>query len=344
MHTSLLHLNPDNQQDLLWDFARVGHMIPKEVHATTEHFNQTGFEELIKPLRRLVQADEVTGIDYALLGSASDSGDEAVVHFNPFANGMTDNMLLRAGYLKKAFDGLDISDKQGQSLSLITLSAPSGSHRIKLQKHHHKATAKGDFTSLARHYLSIIQRHGYKKLRVIGFSQGASLAMAAAAIASQLKLQVSHVAIGEPANIIRRPKRTLVRDFVASAADLREVVRSNNMTHVRQVHAQENRLRYCVDILRRSRLNTNLARGLSKATFIKDFEAALAQDVRVTIGFGGLTTVCPPLVMREVVERVRREPHYPKHFVHTVEVKDAQHAWADQLDILATFYGYALTR
>ncbi len=344
MHTSLSHLNLNNDEDLLWDFAQVERMVPPEVKSVSQEFNRTGFDELIKPLRQLVQTDTVTGIDYALLKGVNDSKGNVIIHFNPFANGMTDNMLLHAKYLKRAFDGFGIADNRGQLLPVITLSAPSGNRRIKLQKHHHQATAKGDFKLLAQHYASIIQAHGYKNIRLIGFSQGASLAIALAAIAPQMKLRVSHVAIGEPVNIMQQRKMVMVRRFAVGAKHLKQVVESSQIIPLKEVHARESLLRYCLGILQRPRLNINLLRGLSKATFIKDLEASLVNQARITIGFGCLTTVCPSAVMREIIGSVRHLPDYQQYQVQTVEVKGAHHAWADQLDVLATFYGYALTR
>jgi pimeloyl-ACP methyl ester carboxylesterase len=344
MHTLASKLNPGHIQDISWDYDAIEPLIPDEVQAVSDHFNATGFNELLGPLRELVRTDPTTGVDYALLATEISSKQEAIVHFNPFANGMDDNMLLRAEYLNMVFRGFGITDNNGSFLPLLTFSAPSASRTIRLKRHHHRKTARGEFDALASHYVSVIRKHGFRRLQIIGFSQGGTMAAAVAAEALRAGLQVSHLAVGEPANVMKRTRRQLGKDFNASAKHLNPAIDASGIVHLKEFYGGGSSVRYVLGLARMGRLNINLISGLSKATFTNDLHKVLKNDTVITVGWGGLNTISPPETMRRLISESRTGQNVHYHAIHTVELHGAHHTWADRLNVLATFYAYALLR
>lgn len=337
-------LNPTNSLDLFWDPETIESLLPPEVERVSEEFNTTAYNELHKPLQQQIRVDKATGIAYAVLKNENDSSETAVVHFNPFANGLTINMLLRAEYCRRAFRALGLTDEDGKKLSVITLASPSRSSTIKLNKEHRLRAAEGQLDAIAAHYLEVVRGLGYKRLEIIGFSQGASVAAAAAAMAPSVGLIPVHLAIGEPANIMTRKKTSLMRHFAASAKHLKPAVRAGRIQAFEIAHRNETATRYVLGILRRPRLNYVLLKSLSKELFVHDITRALKNGTRITIGYGDITTISPPKIMQQIVTTTRKTSPDATHAIHTVEIKDAHHTWSDQLNLLATFYGYALTR
>lgn len=345
MHQLVKRLNPACQRDITWDYRRVDEIIPAEAHQVTERFNDSGFHELLAPLQASVSEDGTTGIEYVLLADAKSSKTTVVAHFNPFANGLDNNMLIRAAYLHQIFEACSVTDQDNRRVPMLSFAAPNASRNIKLKSHHHHATAQGEFRALAREYANIISKMGYKSLLIIGFSQGATLAAAVAAVASEFGMVVSHLAVGEPANIMKRNRARLARDFNASAKQLNPAIEASGITHL-QTFASSTRssIGYVLGLARKRRLNMNLASGLSKRTFPHDLEIVLRHETVVTIGWGGLNTIAPPAVMKKLVADSRAKHDLPYHAIHTVELAGAHHTWADQLNALATFYAYSLLR
>lgn len=335
MHPSLLRLNPKNSPDQSWDYTAIDAIIPSEVHEVTDHFNRTDFDTLLQPLRDQVTTDGQTGIDYLLLKDAASSHDTVVLHFNPFANGMRDNMLMRATYLHQVFEKYGLAN-----IPFLSFAAPSGSPNIKLKRHHYRSSNKGEFHAIAAQYLQIVQAWGYKNLYIIGFSQGATLAAAVAAIAPDHGFTVTHLAVGEPANVIKRSRRKLGKDFDASAQYLNDTLDATGIHHLKNFYVAGSQTKYLLRLAKMARLNMSLTGGLGKATFKADLQKVLQHDTIITVGWGGLNTISPPATMRALIDESRADDHA----IHTVEIQSAHHTWADHLNLLATFYSYALTR
>lgn len=347
MLQDLRRLNPERSEDLIWDTRdqlSLDRLVPAHIHDVTNAFNELDYEAILEPLRALRMRDPETGIEFARLAKPQDNATTAVVHFNPFGNGLSDHMLLRADYCNQALRAGGLGDARGRTLPFVTMAAPSGNQQLHLDRHHHRRIARGQFDTLALQHLRIIKQLGYERIAIIGFSQGASLAIAAAAVASQLGLEVTHVAIGEPANIVARSRSKLARQFFGSSRHLPAAVKAVNLKALHQAHGQEKASDLTVKLLRKIRLNYNLLSGLSKPSFEAELDAVLRQGIPITLGYGDLTTISPPSDVRRIVTRVRREPDYKTHSLHVVEVTGGHHTWADTLNLLATFYTYALLR
>lgn len=335
MHPLLSQLNASDNQDISWHYDNV--IIPKEIEAVTQRYNASDFQQLIEPLREQVTSDGTTGIHYVLLKQAHSSHKVAVAHFNPFGNGMTDNMLLRAAYLHDVFDTVKISDT---SLPVFSFASPSANKGIKFQRHHRKAMSRGDFTRIADQYLSVITSWGFKELRVIGFSQGATLAAAVAARATQHGVVVTHLAIGEPANVVKRSRRQLGTDFKVSAGHLNTAIDASGIEHFKRFYAQGSTARYLARLLPQARLTLAVTAGLGKPTLINDLRTVMHRDTKVTLSWGDINTVSPASAMQQIVAQSRADGHA----IYTLEVAGGHHTWADTVNVLAAFYSYALVR
>lgn len=340
----LQHLNPTNAEDLVWDSDDLDTVVPAGIHAVTDSFNLLEYESTMKPLRSLRTRDRASGVEYARITNPGDSQSTAIVHFNPFGNGLSDNMLLRAAYCNKTFRAAGVKDEHGKPMPLITMSAPSGTKRLKLHRRHHKRIARGQFDTLALHHLQIIKDMGYCKIAIIGFSQGASLAVAAAAVAYKIDITVTHLVIGEPANVVVRTKRQLARHFMDSGKHLPKAVEATNMHILTKAHSYERHKLGSLKLLRQISLNYSLIKGLSLSGFEAELGTTLAQKIPVTLSYGDLTTISPPDDLRRTVAKIRALPDYRPHSLQVVEITGGHHAWADTLNLLATYYAYGLLR
>lgn len=335
MHKLVQQLNPANQPHVTWNYHDTDQLVPEDIVRVTEQFNATPYSILVEPLRAAITADSNTGIRYILQKKSTDSRTSAIVHFNPFANDLTDNMLLRAEYLHRVFrlHGME-------SLPLFSFAAPSSNPGIRFTHKHRRHAARGNFAPMADRYLSVIASWGYTELRIIGFSQGATLAAAVAARAARHGIAVTHLAIGEPANVIKRSRRQLGKDFKVSTAHLNDAIDASGIHHMKQFYFNNSTTAYLRDLAKQARLNMSVTGGLGKPTLVHDVHQALQAGVSVTMSWGDMNVISPASTLRPLVEAQRNDGHS----IHSVEIADGDHAWADRINLLALFYTYALLR
>lgn len=326
-----------------WDYDDMRASIPAFIHRAVDEFNELEFEDLLQNATKHLRHDAQSGLEYLHLNTRSSSEDEVVVHFNPFMLSFDANMLLRARFLASCISASEIRDDTGKRLSLIGFASPNGDRTLKLSRRERRTSARGDFSLLARNYIGVISRLGYKKLRIVGYSQGATIAAAVAAEALRSGLGVSHVALGEPANVMRRGPLRLGRDFSAANRLLNKAIDDGGLEHMKRFHFSYRPALGLIWAFRKSpRKNISVIRGLGKDGLKKDLRILASSPASLTVSYGSLNRVCPKKVIEKIFLSARSDPE--AHSLHSVEIKGAHHVWGDRLDLLAYFYYYALTR
>jgi len=327
----------------IWDYDEVRGQIPAFIRRAVDDFNELSFDDLLGSASRCIKRDQQSGLEYLHLKATSGSSQEVVVHFNPFMLSFDANMLLRAQFLSMTLTASDIRDTSGRHLSLLGFAAPNGDKTLKLDRHERRATSKGDFSLLARNYVQVISHLGFKKLRIIGYSQGATIAAAVAVEAMRAGLQVSHVALGEPANVMRRGPLRLGRDFSFANRMLNKAIDDGGIEHMKRFYFSYRPALALIWAFRKApRKNISVIRGLGKDDFKEQLEALALSPARITVSYGSLNRVCPKRVIEEIFSSARSIPG--AHSMHSVEINRAHHVWGDRLDLLAYFYYFALTR
>jgi len=327
----------------IWDYDEVRVQIPTFIRQAVDDFNDLSFDDLLSSASRCLNRDQQSGLEYLLLKATTGSSEEVVVHFNPFMLSFDANMLLRAQFLSMTLTSSDICDTSGRRLNLLGFAAPNGDKTLKLGRHERRATSKGDFSALARNYVHVISRLGYKKLRIIGYSQGATIAAAVAVEAMRAGLQVSHVALGEPANVLRRGPLKLGRDFSYANRLLNKAIDDGGIEHMKRFYFSYRPALALLWAFRKApRKNISVIRGLGKDDFKTELKALALSPARITVSYGSLNRVCPKRVIEDIFSSARSIPG--AHSLHSVEIDRAHHVWGDRLDLLAYFYYFALTR
>ena len=332
-------LNPNNDDDLVWDYNDIEGFIPSEVHKVTDQFNEAAFKKLVDITSSKVLTDSKTGVEYAYLTTKNSSKKTAVIHFNPFGNGMNENMQMRALYIFSVLQAFNIGSI---NTPMLSFAAPSGNPSIKLSKEFHDSISKGDFSLLAKKYLKTIKKHGFEELLIVGFSQGATIASSVAIEAVKANVKVTHLAIGEPANIFDRKLLALARTFMKSGKGNKKAIDDSGVHHMKKFYISDNKKEIRRNYFKMKKLNLNLAKGLSQDTFINDLKELVDTDIKLTIAYSDLNKICPPTVIRRIVYEHRARIN--DGTVQMVRLKNADHAWNDRLNLLATYYAYALSR
>ncbi|MGH7195308.1 MAG: hypothetical protein ACREGA_00850 [Candidatus Saccharimonadales bacterium] len=179
--------------------------------------NQKNPLELIDDLRAKVRYAE-NGAAYALMdGDNPDeySKTDALVTFNPYANRATPHMLVRAEFIREAAKFSDVRDEAGKLKPVIMLASPGlGGSNIKLSREDRKQIRNGDIGPFAKELLQAVSALDIGRVSLLGYSQGADVALAGANINQAVNLDTDRLAIGEPVGVEPRTMPQLGKDFL----------------------------------------------------------------------------------------------------------------------------------
>jgi hypothetical protein len=312
------------------------------VNAAIDQMNQEDPKKLIEKLKSQVETSE-DGIKFALLkgftpeeaGEYSD--EEAVVMFNPFAGGATPNMLVRTELIRRVAKLMDVRDSKGKLKPVIMLSSPAyGGSRLKLSEAEKQAVKSGDFGSIAETYLKVVSAKNIGKAALLGFSQGADLALSAASIASKANIDISRLAIGDPARVMNRGSLTLMGDF-SKATNLGDMKKATGLDA--QAEALDT-----MDFIKF--LSSSVGIGENRAIMDglgKDKFGSLANQLlgskefeKLIVGYGEKSAIAQPSAIVPSLALLHED--YGHDRLVSIKIAEGQHTWGDQLRLLMKLY------
>lgn len=312
------------------------------IHQALDEMNSKDPTHLIDSLQRSVEHSE-SGVAYAVLkgeqpGEYSDS--EALVMFNPYANAATPNMLVRAEFIREVARFSDVRDGQGKLKPVVMLASPGieGSS-LRLSRDERHELRKGELGPAARELLHVVSEQEIGRVTLLGFSQGADLALAGARSAYSANLDTHAVAIGDPAGVEARSLHRLAGDFFkVGAKDLKHAIGATGL------NAQQAALglgvadfmRFGVSALRPT--NLRLYNALGKDTFEAHMQEVLSEGVveKLAVAYGSDSAIAKPATIEPALERLYAA-HGEDSFI-SIKVAGGKHTWGDQLTLLSKLY------
>lgn len=266
--------------------------------------------------------------------------------FCPFANDVADNMLVCGEFVRRAVADEGIIDDSGRPLPLLVIGSPSGSRGLKLTSSQIRDLSDS-LSFFAGAQVSLARNLGFQEIDLLGFSQGAAMAIAAATEAPRLGLKVRSLAVGDPPNVTARSLFQLLKDFKAENKHLEDDVRSSHIDasakaykldldgFQKKINPYLEVVKFALAFLRKRKINLAIAGHLAK----DDFEYRLADllqtnpDYRPVIAFGGDSLVTPKEQLIEAADRVM-QGFGLGHF-ELIEIEGAHHTWVDNSKLLA---------
>jgi hypothetical protein len=313
--------------------------------------NSKNPDQLIHELKRQVKRSD-NGIVYATLkGNKPEeySETDAMVTFSPFANTATANMLVRAEFIRTVAEKSGVTDAHGKLKPVIMLAAPGiyGS-RLRLNHAEKNQIRSGDLGPAAREFLDSVSALDFGRVALLGFSQGADLALSAIQKAESSNLDARTLSIGEPPDVKERRAYELALDFLASNGQLQKSISLGELTAQGQAVGRQafslNRNRDLVRFGGTALTPSNLMlwSGMSKNSFEKNMQAALQAGKidKIIVGYGSKGKVTPAETIEPILSRLHEQVDDSRLISIKVEGKD--HSWGDQLPLLAKLYMKAL--
>lgn len=314
----------------------------KPVYDALAAMNSLDSGDLVKDLRKEVKHLE-SGITYAILRGNNPSEysiTDALVMFNPFANGATDNMLVRAEFIRQVARFSDIRDAEGKLKPVIMLASPAISHGsgIKFKKEEREQIKKGELGPAASELLVAVAVSNFGNVALFGFSQGADMAVAGARRAYRGNLDVSSLAVGDPAGDEYRTGLDLGKDFMkAGSKKLKESVNATSLKALKEAQGSPLGLGlFAASALKRA--NRGLWHGMTMNTFESHMSQLLREGIidKIVAGYGSDSAIAKPEKIEPALKRLHDRDSSNKFI--SIRVNGANHTWGDRLTLLAKLY------
>lgn len=319
-----------------WDVADPIDQSTKEVIA---EMNAVEPQKMIADLKKEVKEDP-NGTKYAVLRGDDPeaySKTDALVMFNPFGNTATSNMLVRAEFIRRVAQKEEIADQEGKLKPVIMLASPGvdGSN-IRLTQDERQALRHGELGLAAEKMLKAVEAEEFGYVALLGFSQGADIAVAGARHTYSANLDLDSIAAGDPAGVEARSRIKLAADFM-KALDLKPSLKRTGLD------VQKVALGGVVDLMDfgRStlyRTNQDLYKGMSIDSFESRANEIIEEDRfrKFIVGYGENSQISKPGATEPMLDRLEMNAGH-NDFI-SIKVKGANHTWGDQLPLLAKLY------
>jgi hypothetical protein len=330
----------------IWEPRTPGFDLEPAIEVAQHNMNHKNPAELIDKLNASVQRSD-SGIVYALLkgehpGEYSDT--DALVMFNPFANTATANMLVRAEFIREVAKESDVRDEAGKLKPVIMLASP-GLHgsNLKLNGEDKKQIRKGDLGPAAREYLKAVSAMDFGHIALLGYSQGADLALAGGASAAVANLDKSVIAIGEPASVQDRGLLNLGKNFMNAGPDIGQRAKDSGLLalNMAQDEIRSDYRNFWTSMIYPSNWNL-LARGMSHDYFQANMQTILdaGKINKIVVAYGDRSSITPIESIEPSLAELHRKVSDDR--LLTIRVKGGTHAWGEDLTVLAKLYLKAL--
>lgn len=191
--------------------------------------------------------------------------------------------------------------------------------------------------------LQAVSGRAIGRVALLGFSQGADMALAGAHIAHEANLDARALAIGDPAAITARPLPNLVHDFFsASTKDINQAVEATGLDAQKVAYGSGARGIFQFGVSALFPTNVNIMRGLSKSAFEANMQAVLDQGEvnRPVVAYGGDSAIAKPDIIEPALESLYDK--YGESSILSIKIDGANHAWSNQFTLLAKLYMRAI--
>lgn len=313
-----------------------------------DEINRQNPDQLLERLGKSVEHSE-RGIAFAVLKGEKPeeySTSEALVTFNPYANAATPNMLFKAEFIREAAKYADIRAEDGKLKPVIMLASPGlNGSKIRLSEADRMAIKNGELGPYAKELLHAVSEKEVGKVALLGFSQGADVALAGARQAYSANLDTQHLAAGDPAGVMKRSSVAIGLDFMKSGG-LKPVVKAGGIpTQAKALgfgYGMQDIMTAFVPSVVFNEVNRRLWKGLGANTFEGRVQAIMDEGRvdKLVVGYGSKSAIAKPEAIEPSLERLQVRDE--RSILSTVRVEGGKHSWGDQLPLLAQLYMRAL--
>jgi thioesterase domain-containing protein len=330
----------------VWTPHTEDHRFDSIIEDARGRMNSKNPDQLIHELRQSVH-HSAEDIVYAILegdGTEAYSKSDALVMFNPFANAATDNMLIRAEFIREAAKSANIRDDAGDLKPVIMLASPgvSGSH-LNLNREDKHQIRHGDLGPAAKELLGAVAAQKYGSVALLGFSQGADMAIAGARSAYSANLDVAALGVGDPAGVKNRHWSMLAANFLASSGQFDESIKSGGIDaqervigkNMLSINRNQDFARFAAGAFVPP--NASLWLALSRNSFEKNMEEALENNEvkRFVVGYGEKSHIARQESIEPSLARLHDLVASADNRLISIRVDGKDHPWGDQLPLLA---------
>ncbi|HEU5004799.1 MAG TPA: hypothetical protein VFT49_01795 [Candidatus Saccharimonadales bacterium] len=323
--------------------------LEKAIGDVVREMNRADAHQTLHDLQRQVRMSENSVVTAMLYGRnrSEYSDNEAMVMFNPFANMATPNMLVRAEFIRRVAKEMGVTDDKGKLKPVIMIAAPGPGHGLRLTQADREEIEHGNLGPAAKELLEGIKRYDMGKVAMLGFSQGADVALAGAQEAYSGNFDVDALSLGDPAGVHDRTTKDISKDFRKTGLGaLRQAGKATGLK------VQQKALLGITGwgiggiakfgLASQTPTNKLLWKGMTVDSFKANMQAVLDEGrvSKLVVGYGGDSAIAKPEWIEPAIDELYDE-NSSEAFI-SIKVAGANHTWGDNLELLTKLYMRAL--
>ncbi len=336
-------MNPTESEQFIpseiWTPTHEHSELDEPIQRALNEMNLKNSGQLIDSLKQSVEHSKL-GVSFAVLKGENPSeysDSEALVMFNPFANAATPNMLVRAEFIREVAKYSDVRDADGKLKPVVMLASPGlAGSSLRLTREERQGLRKGELGPAARELLRAVSEKEIGQVALLGFSQGADVAVAGARSAYSAHLDIQAVAAGDPAGVETRGMRELVGDFFkAGVKDLKEAVDATGLDVQKKAlgTGTVDFSRFGISAMR----PTNLAmyKGLGANVFESRVQEILDEGKvnKLVVAYGAKSAIAKPEEIEPTLQSLHE--YDSQNILTSISIEGSKHTWGDELTLLA---------
>ena len=184
--------------------------------------------------------------------------------------------------------------------------------------------------------LRYLGQQGITTTSHLGYSYGADRAAATIAYSGEYDQSVSKAVLVEPVSVVKRSMKKLAQDFAQSGQAQKQYVEQTGSKPYDEIWAEDSAIKFAAwagGLVRVS--NLAIAHVIAGDGFAQRAGAALDSqpDLRMTVGWGSKSEICPDLTLQKVTNALRAE--HGRDRVRSMSLRGMHHAGVDDLDLHA---------
>jgi hypothetical protein len=333
----------------IWTPDAEGFELEEYILEAIDYINSEDPRALIRNLKQKVTNSQ-NGVKLAVLDGDKPeeySQTDGLVLINPHANTGTPNMLVRAEFIRRVAQKADIRDAEGKLKPVIMVVA-AGLHgsKAKFTAEERREIRNGEFGPVAREYLQAVSERGVGSVALAGASEGGDLVLAGARSANRANLDVSSMAVADPAGVEDRHWIKLGLEFMSAGPSLQHSIEAGGIK-VQSVaigakpwslNRNKDFVRFGFDAVL-DRTNRDLWRGMAHSRFEAQMQEILAEGImdRLVIGYGDEEDkITKPRAIEPAIENLYEV--FGTDSFTSIKIAKGAHSWGDRLPVLAKLY------
>ena len=312
----------------VWDPDSADFEVEEAILRARDEMNRENPDELLSQLTQKSQTSKRSGVITFVGHKAEDySKTDGLVLFDSYAMGIEKGRLTRPEFVRRVLYHAGVRDKEGLPLPVLFIPSP-GLRSFFKSWVNARAIRKGEFGHFAQPRLKAVESMGIGRISLMGHSQGASVAIAAARRQFSPNFDIEALIADDPVNVERRKIREFSRDFRA-ATDRSQAREANDLKA--QLESVDNRgmAQFLITAVFWPSNSLVMLPAMTKNRFDNDVKEVITEGrtQKLVVAYGAQSEMAVPILVESSLWALSSTDD--RRVLTSICIESADHTWVE---------------